>query len=59
MAETYETQDTSVSNSNIAKAMPGRAQALPIDYCALPSLQKDRDTLTEQSNILLKQFVTV
>ena len=35
-----------------------QAQALPNACCALPPrLQKDRDTLIEQSNILLKQSV--
>ena len=50
-------RDTLVSNSDAAKC---RAQALPNACCALPpSLQKDRDTLIEQSNILLKQSVTI
>ena len=51
-----ETSDTLVSNSGVAKSTPGRAQALPNACCALPPrLQKDRDTLIEQSNNLLKQ----
>ena len=37
MAETYETLDTLVSNSGVAKDMPGRAQALPNACYALPS----------------------
>ena len=49
-----------VSNSGVAKGMPGRAQALPNTCCALPpNLQKDQDTLIEQSNILLKQSVNI
>ena len=41
MAKTYERCDTLVSNSGIAKDTPGRAQALPNAFCALPpSLQK-------------------
>ena len=36
MAKTYEIQDTLVSNSGVAKGMPGNAQALPDTYCALP-----------------------
>ena len=53
-------RNTLVSNSGVAKGMPGRAQTLPNVCCALPpSLQKDRDTLMEQSNILLKQPVTM
>ena len=45
-------------SSGVAKGGPGRAQALPNACCALPPrLQKDRDTLIEQSNILLKQLV--
>ena len=52
--------DSLVSNNGVAKGMPGRAQALQNACCALPpSLQKDRDTLIEQSNILLKQLVTM
>ena len=44
--------------SGVAKGGPGRAQALPNASCALlPRLQKDQDTLIEQSNILLKQSV--
>ena len=40
MAETCEIQ---VSNSGVAKGMPGRAQALPNVCCSLqPSLQKSR-----------------
>ena len=60
MAKTCETQDTLVSNSGIAKHTPGRAQALPNACCTLPpSLQKDRDTLIEQSNIPLKRSMTI
>ena len=41
MDEMCETRGTLVSNSGIAKGMPGRAQALPNACCALlPSLQK-------------------
>ena len=36
MAETCETRDTLVSNSDIAKGTPGRAQALPILMLAVP-----------------------
>ena len=57
MAETCITWDT---NSGIDKGMLGRSQGLPNTCCALPpSLQKDRDTVIEQSNILLKQSVNV
>ena len=50
MVETCETPDALVSNSGVAKGMPGRAQAYPNACCALPpSLQIDRDTLIEQS----------
>ena len=60
MAETCKTQDTLVSNSSVAKGMPDRAQDLPNACYALPpSLQKDRDTLIEQSIILLMQSVTM
>ena len=56
MDEACETWDTLISDTGIAKGSLGRAQALSNVYCALPpSLQKDRDTLIEQSNILLKQ----
>ena len=42
MVKTYETQDTLVLNSGIAKGTPNRAQALPNTCCDLPpSLQKD------------------
>ena len=45
-------QDTLISNSDVAKGTPGKAQALPNACCALPpSLQKDQYTLIEQSNI--------
>ena len=59
MAETYEMQDILVSNSGVAKSMPGRAQALPNACCALPPMQfaKDGDTLTEQTKYPLKQSV--
>ena len=44
----------------VAKGMPGRTQAIPNACCSPPpNLQKDRDTLVEQSNILLKQSVTM
>ena len=60
MAETCEARDTLVSNSGVAKSVPGRAQALLNACGALPlRLQKDRDTLIEHSNILLKQSVTM
>ena len=49
-------RDTLVSNSGIAKGMPGRTQALTKACFALPPRsQEDRDSLIEQSNILLKQ----
>ena len=49
-----ETRNTLVSNSDLAKGMPDRAQALQNVCCSLPpNLQKDR------SNILLKQSVTM
>ena len=36
------------------------SQPLPIVCCALPpNLQRNRDTLIEQSNILLKQSVNI
>ena len=58
MAKTCIMWDTLVSNSGIDKGMPGRSQALWNTCCALPpSLQKGRDTVIEQSNILLKQSV--
>ena len=41
-------QDKLVSNSGIAKRMPGRTQALP--NALRPTSQKDRDTLIEQSS---------
>ena len=60
MAETFEMQDTLVSNSDVAKGTPGRAQSLPnACYALSPSLQKDQDTLIEQVNILLKQSVNI
>ena len=58
--EAYEMLYSLLSNSGIAKGRSGRAQALPNAYCALPpSLQKDRDTLIEQSNFLLNQSVNI
>ena len=41
--------------SGVALGWPGKTQAL-LNACNLltPTLQKDRDTLIEQSNILLK-----
>ena len=37
----------------------GKTQALPNACCVLtPILQKDRDTLIEQSNILLKKSIS-
>ena len=60
MAEACETWDALVSNSVLAKGMPGRAQTLLNACCALPTtLQIDQDTLIEQSNILLKQSVII
>ena len=44
--------------SGIAKDGPDRAQALPNACCALPPRLQNRDTLIEQSNILLKQSVS-
>ena len=43
--------------SGVAKGGPGGAQALPNlnACCALPPKLQNRDTLIEQSNILLKQ----
>ena len=53
-------RDTLVSNSGIAQGMPSKVQVLPNSCCALlPSLQIDRDTLIEQSNILLKQLLNI
>ena len=55
MAETCEMRDALDSNSGIDKGTPDKAQALTNACCALPpNLQIDRDTLIEQSNILLK-----
>ena len=59
MAETCKTQDTLVSNSGIAKGMPGRAPAIPNTCCALPPSLQDRDTQIEQSDIILKQSVNI
>ena len=60
MVEACETRDALVSNSVLAKDMPGRAQALPNACCALPpTLQIEQDTVIEQSNILLKQSVII
>ena len=45
--------------SGVALGGPGKTQALPNACCVLtPTLQKDRDTLIEQSNILLKQSIS-
>ena len=42
--------------SGVAQGGPGRAHALPSACSVLPlRFQKDRDTLIEQSNILLKR----
>ena len=60
MSETCEMQDKLVSNSGIAKGMPGRAYTLPNACCALPLyLQKDQDSLIEQSYILVKLSVNI
>ena len=57
MAETSGMWDALVSNSGLAKGMLG---SYPNACCALPpSLQIDRDTLIEQSDILLKQSVNI
>ena len=57
MAETW---DTLVSNSDIAKDTPGRAQA-PTKYLLFPATKfaKDLYTLIKQSNIILKQSVAM
>ena len=45
--------------SGVALGGSGKTQALPNACCVLTStLQKDRDTLIEQSNILLKQSIS-
>ena len=45
--------------SGVALGGLGKTQALPNVCCVLtPILQKDRDTLIEQSNILLKQSIS-
>ena len=47
-----------IGGSDVAKGGAGRAQAFPNACCALPPrLQKDWNTLIEQSNILLNQLV--
>ena len=44
--------------NGVAKGGTGRAQTLPNACCALPpGLQKDQDTVIEQSNIMLEQSV--
>ena len=42
MVETCKIRDTLVSNSGIAKSMPGRAQTLPNACCALPPTKRSR-----------------
>ena len=61
MAETCETQDTLISNSCICSQGytwqslgPPKCLLCPATYFA-----EDRDTLIEQSNILLKQSVAM
>ena len=58
MVKTCETQDTLVLNSGIAKrhAWQGPGPPKCLLFPATYSLQ-NRDTLMEQSNVLLKQYL--
>ena len=58
MVETCEMQEALVSNSGVAKGMPGRAQALTNSCCALPTGLKINQII-KQSSILLKQSVNI